>query len=145
MSYLINIPPSPPAVPPTFTSPILNVTAVLSTSATLPCRTILDSTLTFSWLFDNKLLSPAMTGEGPLVLTANGSLILASVARASEGIYTCVATNSLGVANGTVYLVVYGKVWSTGEAKEQGVISSTTTDDNIYFTFCFYSSPFNNC
>ena len=86
----------------------LNSTAIVSNPVSLPCSTLPDPGLTFSWYFGSVLLSPETSG-GNLVISDTGTLTISSVARSNEGVYTCMAVNNLGAANGTVYLEVYGR------------------------------------
>ena len=89
----------------------VNVTlsAVINTTVALPCDIILDLTVTFTWQFDGVNLDPS-TSEGMYEILPNGSLVISDVTESHEGTYTCVATNSLGVASGNVLLTVNSKL-----------------------------------
>ncbi len=63
----------------------------------------------FTWLFNSVPLLPDAS-EGALVIQPeDGGLRIANVLSSNEGVYTCMASNSLGAVNGTVYLNVLGK------------------------------------
>ena len=76
--------------------------------AVLPCSTFPDPTLSFTWLFNGSPLSLPTSG-GALEILEDGGLRIANVLASHEGVYTCTASNNVGVANGTVYLNVLGK------------------------------------
>ena len=62
--------------------------------------------MTFSWQFGGVLINPR---GGPYTILPDGSLVVANVGEVHEGTYTCVVTNPLGVASGTVILTVNSK------------------------------------
>lgn len=94
-------------VPPSFQNQTLRLTAVPSTEMTLPCAVFPDPTLAFSWFFEGVSLS---TSGGSFNISEDGSLVISSVQAANEGTFTCMARNSLGTANGTVFLDVLSKL-----------------------------------
>ena len=67
----------------------------------LPCHATPDPSLSFSWLLAGVPLPQQQ-------VLSNGGLSIGSVAESNEGTYTCVATNTLGSAQGTVQLTVNG-------------------------------------
>ena len=84
------------------------MTAIEGQEVILPCDTLPDPTLTFTWYLDDvQILLPSNEEDGP-VLLSNGSLYFSSVADSHEGSYTCEARNNLGTADGTVNLTVLG-------------------------------------
>lgn len=87
----------------------VTLSAVINTTVALPCDIILDLTITFTWQFDGVNLDPS-TSEGMYEILPNGSLVISDVRESHEGTYTCVATNSLGVASGNVLLTVNSKL-----------------------------------
>ena len=95
--------------PPLFVDPSISVTTVEGQEVTLPCATLPDPTLSFTWFFNDVQISLPSNEEGAPVLLANGSLHFSSVEDSREGAYTCEASNSLGSAEGTVLLTVFGK------------------------------------
>ena len=94
-------------VPPSFRNPTLNRTALPSQPFTIPCDTLPDPTLSFTWYFNGAALM--LGGSSGLTLEDNGGLTFASVQNSNEGTYTCSATNSLATTNGTVHLNVLSK------------------------------------
>ena len=91
--------------PPLFVDSSINVTTVEGQEVTLPCSTLPDPTLSFTWFFNDVQIS--LPGDDA-VLLANGSLHISSVENSEEGVYTCQARNNLGTAEGTVFLSVFG-------------------------------------
>ncbi len=104
---------SSPSLPPSFTAPPLflnssvSLTAILSLPVLLPCYTLPDPSLTFMWLFEGQLLDISSPSSGLEVLT-DGTLYISSVTVGHEGMFTCIASNSLGIAQGFVTLDVLG-------------------------------------
>ena len=87
----------------------VSLTTIEGHEVTLPCHTLPDPTLTFTWSFnDIPIPLPSDDEAGPTLLS-NGSLLYHSVEDDMEGIYTCHASNSLGSAEGTVQLTVFGE------------------------------------
>ena len=83
------------------------VTAIVGLPSTLPCHTLPDSTLMFTWVFEDQSLDISSPSSG-LELLENGSLVIADVTVDDEGVFTCIATNSLGTAQGFVTMEVLG-------------------------------------
>lgn len=94
--------------PPLFVDSSINVTTIEGQEVTLPCSTLPDPTLTFTWFFNDVQISLPGDDEDAPVLLANGSLHITSVENSEEGVYTCRARNNLGTAEGTVFLSVFG-------------------------------------
>lgn len=89
--------------------PTISLTTIEDFETTLPCATLPDPTLTFTWSFDGILISlPSNEEDGPTLLS-NGSLFYPSAVKALEGSYICTARNSLGSAQGSVQLTVLGE------------------------------------
>ena len=86
----------------------LSLTAIQGQEVTLPCDTLPDPTLTFTWSFNDIPISLPSDDENGPTLLSNGSLYYSSVVDDIEGEYTCEASNSLGSAEGTVQLIVLG-------------------------------------
>ena len=96
------------SAPPLFVDSSISLTTIEGQEVILPCATIPDPTLSFTWSFNDDLISlPTDEEDGPVLLT-NGSLYFSSVADSREGEYTCEASNNLGTAEGTVLLTVLG-------------------------------------
>ena len=90
--------------------PNVSLTTVEGHTATLPCHTLPDPTLTFTWFFNgNQIVLPSNEENGPSLLS-NGSLFYPVVSQSLEGGYMCVARNGLGTAQGTVQLTVFGEL-----------------------------------
>jgi hypothetical protein len=87
----------------------ISITTIVQSEVTLPCDIILDPTVTFTWQFGGVLVTPSTSGGGTYTILPDGSLVVANVQEVHEGTYTCVATNPLGVASGTVSLIVNSK------------------------------------
>ena len=85
------------------------ITSITGSQATLPCDIILDPTITFTWQFDGANINPS-TSAGTFTILSNGSLVISAVANSHEGTFTCVATNTLGTAEGNVTLTVYSEL-----------------------------------
>ena len=84
----------------------ISITTVVQSEVTLPCDIIPDPTVTFAWQFSGVLINPR---GGTYTILPDGSLMVANVGEVHEGTYTCVVTNPLGVASGTVILTVNSK------------------------------------
>ena len=109
LGHIILVPYSSPLAPPLFVDSFVSLITIEGQEVTLPCHTLPDHTLTFTWSFNGISISlPSDDEEGPTLLS-NGSLVYASVVEEMEGNYTCGASNSLGTADGTVQLTVLGK------------------------------------
>lgn len=93
--------------PPLFVEPTISLTTTEGDETTLPCATFPDPTLTFTWSFNDVMIS-LPSDDGPTLLS-NGSLFYPSAVKALEGSYVCTATNSLGSAQGGVQLTVLGE------------------------------------
>ena len=81
------------------------LTTTVGSQILLPCDIIIDPTITFTWQFNDVTINPS-SSAGVFSILSNGSLLISSVANSHEGVFTCVATNSLGVAEGNVTLTV---------------------------------------
>lgn len=103
MSYLYLL------APPLFVDSSIAMTIIEGQEVTLPCDTLPDPTLIYTWFFnDIFILLPSDDENGPTLLS-NGSLYYPSVVDDMEGNYTCEARNNLGSAEGTIQLTVLGK------------------------------------
>lgn len=89
--------------------PTISLTTIEGQQIILPCDTLPDPTLTFTWSFNGIPISLPSNDESGPTLLSNGSLSYSSAAKALEGSYTCVVSNSLGSAQGTVQLTVFGE------------------------------------
>ena len=123
-------------VPPSFQNRTVNITAVPSLPLILPCLTFPDPTLSFTWLFNGVPLPPASQ-----LVQEDGGLRIPNVLGNNEGVYTCIASNNLGSANGTVYLNVLGEcshaVFREGLALSlKGVPAYTSTCQAAVQYFC---------
>lgn len=113
-----------------FLNPSISTTVIEGQDVTLPCAVLPDPTLSFSWSFNDIPISlPSNEEEGP-VLYSNGSLYLPAVdASDHDGTYTCLASNNLGTAEGTVSLTVFGKI----------SITSFTVHNKLLLTLILYN------
>lgn len=89
----------PPEILPSFVS---SMTAIEGHDALLNCAAVGNPVPIVTWLFG--------TDQLPGVLS-NGSIILSSVQISNEGNYTCRATNSLGLAEAILTLMIQGKTY----------------------------------
>ncbi len=92
---------------PTFLNPSISITMVAPSPAVLLCDVFPDPSITFSWSLSGQLLQ--FTDSGRYQLSQNGSLIIADTGSEDSGVYTCVAVNDMGRAEGTVSLTVQGE------------------------------------
>ena len=97
-----------PTALPEFVNANISITTTVQSEVILPCDIIPDPTVTFTWQFGGMLITPSV-GGGTYTILPNGSLVVANVGEVHEGTYTCVVTNPLGVASGTVVLTVNSK------------------------------------
>ena len=95
--------------PPLFVESFVSVTTIEGHEVILPCHTLPDPTLTFTWSFNDIPISLPSNDESGPTLLSNGSLLYSSVEDEMEGSYTCQATNNLGSAEGTIQLTVFGE------------------------------------
>ena len=73
----------------------------------MPCDIQSDESLAISWTFEGASLE---FPHSDYQLLVNGSLLVQSVAQSQEGEYICTASNSAGTAQGSVQLIVQGKI-----------------------------------
>ena len=93
---------------PEFVNSNIAITAIVQSEVTLPCDIVPDPSVTFSWQFGGVLINPGTSG-GTYTILSDGSLVVTNVQEVHEGRYTCVVTNPLGAASGTVVLTVNSK------------------------------------
>ena len=86
------------SVPPRFTQPPANSTAVEGAQHILTCVAAGDPTPLVTWLSSD--------GE---VISTQGTLLFSSVARSNTGLYTCTASSSAGSVEVEIYLDVQCK------------------------------------
>ena len=67
------------------------------------------------------------------MILLDGSLVVANVGEVHEGTYTCVVTNPLGMASGTVILTVNSKCDSSFNLLCTRPYSHTCTSSYVYY------------
>ena len=90
-------------VPPTISIVTSEVTAVVRETARLECVANGNPPPIVTWTRNNAVLSDSR------ITQQSGVLIISSVALSDEGVYTCTASNLVGVAVGNISLVVHGE------------------------------------
>jgi hypothetical protein len=88
-------------VPPTISIVTSEVTAVVRETARLECVANGNPPPIVTWTRNNAVLSDSR------ITQQSGVLIISSVALSDEGVYTCTASNLVGVAVGNISLVVH--------------------------------------
>ena len=95
-------------VPPYFSPPPGNSTAVEGAQHTLSCSAEGDPAPIVAW------------SRGGAPVSASSTLLFAQLERANAGAYTCTASNSAGVVTATVYLDVHCELAGREGAEEVG-------------------------